>query len=209
MPDIRQRTTILDDFNRTENPLSQGGNWTRPGVASYDVKTNGSEAVGSLTGGQSCHALYLPITMSGNDCEVWCQRMAGNSPSLAWGLGFYDGTGASANGWLFRSETDTIGGRFRIYKLTSGSFTSVAEVTPGVSDGGAHLIRRNGNDIEGWAVDGGAMSDLGLVISHTDSAYSTGMYPVLEISGSTLHAWDNFGAGGRRMRSQFIRRPLG
>lgn len=218
MPDIRQTTSVRDDFNRTENPLSQGGNWTKPGVTAYYLQAEGSVCVW-VTSGHSGHALYQSITMDGDSCEVWCSRYAGNAAGLAWGIGFYDGTGANANGWLFRSETDTGGGHMKLYKLTNGSFTGVVDngSSSGISSPGGMLIRRVGNDIEGWVEDGGSTYDSGTMvnsITHTDAAYQTGMYPVLELFGgggpSPIHGWDNFGAGAAPPnRQQFFRRPLG
>src|SRR3990172_31690 len=126
MADIRQTVAILDDFNRADEvPLSGGGNWAEvqiPSTGPLELDNNTAEPGGS--GSRSSY--WTPLTMDNDDCEVWAVPVGGNSPSLAWGIGFLRDAGTStADGYLFRSETTTGGGRGRMYKCTNGTYTQM------------------------------------------------------------------------------------
>lgn len=214
MADERQTTVVLDDFNRADEiPLSGGGNWAEVIPASggpLELDNNNAEPGGA----NSRSSYWTPMTMDNDDCECWAEPVGGNSPSLAWGVGLYRDPGTSTgDGYLFRSETTTGGGRWRMYKLTDGTFTQMgAEVTPTALSGGGSgkmsMIRRNGNDIEGW-YDGtadGVYDAFTLIMTRTDTDYMTDMHAALELFGSDILAWDNFGAGADVFVPQIYRR---
>src|SRR5574339_1071391 len=125
MADIRQSTTILDNFNRVEDPLSHGGDWANPELNWGQLKADGQYA--RLSSGVYNNSYWVPLTMSGDEAECWAYTKGGNSPSMAWGFHIYvassvGGTGTS-DGYFWRMEITTGGGACYLYRLTNDSAT--------------------------------------------------------------------------------------
>lgn len=207
MADVRQTTTILDDFNRA-NQAPVSGDWATAGFAVNGLDLKDNNLTGHAGGGaNSYHSYYIPLSMDGNDAEIWAQPVGGNSPSIAFGIGLYsDPSSATADGYLYRSEVTTSGGTWKLYKLNNGVFTQVwtdSGAGPSLTGGEAGkmcLVRRNGNDVELWydpVGDGyGNWDDFQLIKAYTDTSYVNNLHGALEIFGqSQINGWDNMGAG--------------
>jgi hypothetical protein len=81
MADIRQSSVIQDDFNRVENPLSHGGDWTNPDTFWNPLEANGSQA--RISTGVYCNSAWTSEALSGDNAECWAWTKGGNSPSHA------------------------------------------------------------------------------------------------------------------------------
>lgn len=210
MAEIRQSTAILDDFNYTESPLSNGGKWANPDTAWTPLQANGT--VAKQTSSPYSNSYWTPEQFAGDDAEIWALTFGGNSPAHAWGFHLYTigsvgGSGAS-DGYFWRMEITTGGGTCYLYRLDNNAGTVLDTETnnPPTGGGWLGLIRRNGNDIEGWAsTDGGA--NWTLYVSATDTTYTGPYYVGLSCAGDLL-GFDYMGAGPAPERLvQFIRRP--
>lgn len=197
MADIRKDPTVLDNFNYTEDPLSNGGKWALLDSTRQALQANGSQAV-AHTGGATSYSYYTPLSMDGDDAECWAYTKGGNSPAQAWRFGLAASVGGSgtADGYLFSMPITTGGGSTLLQRFTNMTFTDIDSDTANPPTGGEWLglIRRNGTSVEGWASgDGGA--NWTLYVSAVDTTYQTGLRAFLGISG-TLVGFDYFGAGG-------------
>lgn len=203
MADIRQDPTIKDNFNRApEDPLSNGGKWAA-------VDTGFPTMVGAAVLGQdvarhrvsqSCWSYWTPDpAMDGDAAECWARTVGGQSPGNAWGLAILSSPGGTNqhDGYLFRIEQSSGGGFWRLWRADNAVYMSIAGPTAGGLTGILMLIKRNGNDVEGWtSSDSG--SSWTLRISATDITYTTGFYPVIHTdqSFSSINiGLDDFGAG--------------
>lgn len=207
MADIRQSTVVRDDFNRVENPLSHGGDWSNPDTAWNPLQANGS--VARITTGAYCNSYWNKDAMSGDDAECWAMTTGGNSPAHAWGLHLYTtssvGGSGTSDGYFWRLEITTGGGTCFLYRLTNNAATTLDTETSNPPTGGGWigLIRRVGTTIEGWAsVDLGATWTM--YVSATDGTYTGPMYAGLSCAGSLL-GFDYFGEGVQINRPQIYR----
>jgi hypothetical protein len=198
MADIRQSTTAKDDFNRAdEDPLSGGGNWAQTDSGVFTPMVIKSNAATHQSGGPSSMSHWTPTTYDGDAAEAWGARTGGGAGGIAWGIGLARDVGGSnaMDGYRFRDED----GSTSLKRFLNGSDSTVLDTGTGTSgaDGDLLLIRRNGNDVEGWfSSDDGA--NWTLKVSATDTTYTTGFYLALSIrdnSASQLLGWDYFGGG--------------
>lgn len=192
--------SLLDNFNRTENPLSDGGNWTTGSVlsASTGLKTNGTQAIrqdASGTFGRN-GSYWNALTFSaGQSCEVGCT--VGNAGS--------DGT---INLTLFNPSTNNGYALFvnvgsfaspnacslEIYTSGSTPGAALATGTRGLTVGDKIALQIDGNDIVAWHDIGSGWVEFMRV---TDTTHREAFNPGLEIAGFadvTSAAADDFGA---------------
>lgn len=214
MADIRQSTDFLDDFQRAnENPLSHGGDWGKtdsgPWPTAMVLETlHATHASGIGTGNMS----WIPLSLDGDDAEAWGIATGGNASGIAWGIGLFSSIGGTnqAEGYRFREEVGSGGGATRLYRYLNGSPTTIASSgsSPPTGDPGLLLIRRNGNDVEGWH-SGDSGANWTLYVSATDTTYTTGLHPsigVTDNSASQILGWSAFGGGpGPPNRPQIYR----
>ena len=194
MADIRQSTTVLDDFNRAdETPLSGGGNWLEGwggplGIDNFTVSRTEVIAFSSY---------WVPLEMDGDDAEAWATALGGNASSNTWRLGIMRDNGGATftDGYFFSMPITSGGGQTRLERIDNTVATILDSNTANPPTGGGWigLIRRNGNDVEGWAsTDAGA--NWTLYVSATDTTYTTGFHGLLALQGDEVE-WDDFGAG--------------
>lgn len=211
MPDIRQQVVVRDDFDRAnEDPLSFSGKWsqTDSGVF-YPMVVVGNQAT-HKAGQTSSDSYWNSETFDGDEAEVWGLATGGNASGIAWGLGLFQDVGGpdTIDGYRFRLEVGVSGPYFMLYRFANGASTAIDGPTGGGNSAGGHaLLRRNGNEVEGW-FSYTSWNDLSLVVSATDTNYTTGLYFSIGIrdnSASQILGWDYVGGGGRRNRPQIYR----
>ncbi len=207
MADIRG-TALLDDFNRAdEDPLSGGGNWLQTDTAFVGPLILRGMAATHRSPGVSGDSFWTPQTFDPavGQVEVWgCPGGGGaGAAGVAWALDFWQDAGGSGqvDGYRFRNESSGGGAGFVIYKVTNTNNVAAVSGDPGFVTGAGDatpmLMRRNGNDIEGWySTDSGA--NWTMVVSMTDTSYM-GPYNlacgIRDNSGGQVLDWDCFGGG--------------
>lgn len=220
MADVRQQSTIRDDFNRAnEDPLSFGGKWSQTDSGIFWPLVVKSNEATHKAFQASSDSYWNSESFDNNEAELWAYATGGQASGVAWALGLFKDVGGSnaIDGYRFRIEVASAGAAYRLYRFANGTGTTIDSPATAAPSGGAYmLMRRNGNDVEGWAAPTGlgtSWSDLALVCSATDTTYTTGLYLTLGIrdnSASQILGFDYFGGGGSvPFRPQFIRRPFG
>lgn len=203
MADIRQNPTIKDDFNRAdENPLASP--WLVSDTGIWLPMVLKSNSITHQLGGSS-QSHWTTATFDGDAAECWATRIGGSGPFIAWGIAIWSTVGAGAvDGYRFRLENES---NYTLRRFNNGVTGSLLDSDAGVIPGAIHmLIRRNGNDVEGWvSVDQNTWT---LVVSATDTTYTTGFYlslGIIDESNSQILGWDNFGGGAEANRTQIYR----
>lgn len=218
MADIRQSTAFLDDFNRAdENPLSGGGNWAQTDTALGPAMRLLTNKATSPSGQTISSSYWVPLALDGDDAEAWGHPVNGGANGIAWGLGLFKDLGGSSlvDGYRFRIDVSSSGGFYTLGRYDNGVRTAIQANVAGAPTGGTGLllIRRNGNDVEGWQAANTDGSDFTLRISGTDTTYTTGLHPALSISdnsGGSILQWDWFGGGpAEEFVPQIYRRVYG
>lgn len=188
-------TAVLDDFNRTEDPLSQGGAWSNP-TESGDVtlKTNGSTLLlGSGTGYGDAYR----TTSVGPDSEVYCTlstlgavgtdnvfiyvRVAspGGAGLDGYVMGFGRGAGAADDGWT-------------IFRIDDAAGTQLgAQIVQDVAAGEKIGLEIIGSTIAPYHYNGSVWTQLG---TRSDSTYSAAGKIAITFNDVTWRI-DNFGGG--------------
>lgn len=83
MPDIRQKTAVLDDFNRAgENPLSGGGNWARTDSGLWTPLQLLSNHVTHQAGSNTSQSHWTRQAFDG-DVEAWARASGEARPGSA------------------------------------------------------------------------------------------------------------------------------
>lgn len=220
MADIRQNASFIDDFNRAdETPLSGGGKWS---VTDTSIWANGlvlKNNTATHGASNSADSYWIPDNYDGDDAEFWAYQEGGGASGIAWGLGLWHQPGGSGavDGYRFRYERAAVNIVWRLYRFDnaspttiydSGSLASNSTFTNGL---GILLIRRKGNDVEGW---GCAQSDPTTWTRYavaTDTTYMTDLHFGLGVndnSGGQILGWDNPGGGPQsNWHPEFMRRP--
>lgn len=213
MSDVRKLTNVLDSFNRADEsplaaPWAQTDTTIGPDLA---LVSNKATHDSGQTFGSSYWTPGGPF--NGNDAEVWALGADGGTSGISWALGLLANPGGTnaADGYRFRLESSAIAQSWYLYRYDNASRTTIAGPIAADNDHAHYmLIRRNGNDVEGWAAhNSGTWNDLALVISATDTTYTTDFYLELGIgdnSGSQVLSWDYFGGGAPLPFTQIYRR---
>lgn len=211
MSDIRQNSTVKDDFNRAnEDPLSGGGNWAR-----VDLAANNKQCVlGNFSGGQNfarhkatndqAFGYWTPDDeLFGDDSEAWCGIEGNEVSGQRWAVGFWKDRGgtSTSDGYIGGIETANINDVYRIYRATNNAYTSIA-ITGDVAPEGEPvilLLRRNGTSVELWSsvVAYSGTPDFSLVLSVVDNTHTGNFKPGIHCT-NTLDlgaGMDNFGSG--------------
>ena len=221
MPEIRQSRVILDDFQRAdENPLSHGGDWLQVAPSNPTVW-----GLMELENTHATHddplqfgfAYWNPLSLSGDDAECWAFALGGNASGTGWRVGLLrdvNGASASVDGYLFSFNISTGGGSTLLRRYTNGTATDIDTnaSSPSTGNPGYLLIRRNGNDVEGWAnTNAGDASSWTLYVSATDTSHTTDLHPAIGVSDNASQQttyFDWFGGGAvSDWNQEFIRRP--
>lgn len=211
MPDIRQNTGFIDDFDRpNEDPLSNGGQWTTtPGFNKLVLKGN---AVTHSTSFSFGDMYWNPLSMDGDAAECWGYQAGGGASGIAWAVDLWTTGG---NGYRFRYEVAATNSRWRIY-ADGGIVDDTGPIFGGMgtyeNGHGVILIRRNGGLVEGWSTpDTDLINGWTQWCSASESSYTTGLHAGLGVtdnSSSQIHGWEAFGAGVRLpFVPQIYRRP--
>ena len=183
----------VDAFNRTENPLSDGGLWAN-GINS----TTGVETGLSRPRTRSHARRRRPAPPGASqpstepDVEVWTTIStlpgAGNAVRLYArlrdvGTGTYDG---------YMLRTNQLSGTDQVFleRIDNGAIVSRLTVNQELAAGDIVLLRAKGSSLELWRNAGSAWSRLGVV---TDSTYTAAGYAGIGLRGTTGRL-DDFGA---------------
>ena len=215
MADIRT-TALLDSFEYSENPMSNGGKWEKGWNGWANMDTNGAEA-GMASAGSSVF-FWTPETFSG-DMEVWGQSAGVADLSEGWRLAMLSGPGASVStitGYILLVN-NAIGGlaTWAIRKYPGGGtgFSNIggASGQPRIDTGSYALFRRNGDDLEAYiSTDGGANWTLIASVTDTDFTTDLNIGIGLDSDDGTGEAWAGVGGGGSNTTivpvPQYIRR---
>lgn len=214
MADIRQSTTIKDDFNRAdENPVALPWAQTNTDAAAGPCKIASQYLRGTKTASDPSTAYWTLDSWSGNDAEVWATAM-GDAPlteSYRIGLMTDVGLGSGAvDGYLCLPSNAVGPDVWALRKYTNGGFSTPAIPQHVLPDpNGVHrvLMRCNGGDVEVWMSEVADPDTWELIVSISDSTYRTNLYAVLGTTG-TAPGWDDFGGGplANPFRPQFYRR---
>ncbi len=216
MADIRQNPIVKDNFNRAdEDPLSGGGNWARPDLASPACILSGNQATRKTANAQDFSQWQPDPLLDGNAAEAWVHMKGNETSGAGWGVSLFRQCGGTnaADGYLFRIETSNVNDLYRLYRATNWVFTSIASAT-GAPQGSPCilLIRRNGNDVECWTDESGGSSSFALRLTVTDTNFTTGFLPGIHMtynfSGGTVGE-DDFGAGPAPVQTAHLLPILG
>lgn len=209
MADIRQNTKVRDDFNRAnENPVQAPWAQANSGVWG-PMSIAGNRLIGTQTPPTASGAYWSTEAWTGDKAEVWATAAGAVGNNEDWRLGLMrnDGVGVR-DGYTFHYGQSAGNNFWQIRRYDDGSLTSIAfDNTPTevLSEGHMALVRRNGNDIEGWhSTDSGA--NWTLILAATDTAYTTDLYAMLGAGGNVM-GWDDFGGGPLTFIPQIYRRP--
>lgn len=179
-------TPILDSFNRTENPLSQGGNWAQ-GVTTNDgngtLKDDGTTAVATVDGTASlAHRTVGDYT----DCEAYGK--INQSGTTSWGVyaRVLNGGTASMTGYgVFWDNTNV----YITKNAAALAQTIIKQVAlTGLTAGDVLGISCVGTTISAYR--NGALST-----SVVDTAFTHGSLGILVTKGITGSGMSNFGGG--------------
>ncbi len=207
MADIRT-TGILDTFQRAdESPLSFGGKWgqavTGPAFTYEEqlilnLQTAKGEIVGS--GAVNWTSRWLPLTLTGDDIEVWGQFDSGIEADQRIGLALWENEGgnfSAVNGYLFQLKASSPGVAVaHMYRQDSGVETLMQTVTDDFFFNDAfYLMRVTATHVESWfSNDGGANWTIMNQVANT--AYRSNLQLNLNtFSGLSDPGWSEFGGG--------------
>jgi hypothetical protein len=206
MADIRT-SGILDDFEGpTEAPMSNGGRWRILDQNQNDGLQRFGGKCGLYTGiNSNGHRYWAEHPVFDGNFEVWAERAGthddGTSSSLGVTVGGFTEGFNTAKGYYLRSFNSFAGSGTSIVRYdawpTLITLASTATFQP------IHLLRRRGNDLEGWHSTDGIAWTLGLTV--TDTTYMTGMRFAIghSIAIATTDTW--LYMGGVPVGSQQVR----
>lgn len=167
-------TTALDNFDYTENPISNGGKWTVPVLSGEsNLQTNGSAAIvqsgdADSTGyrndqnfGPDFSAMITVTTKVSTDNGLVGIHM------LLQGAGLGAGT---PNGYRGEVRIRTTGDEWRIQRIDAGALTVLSSGTiQEISAGDSIAVVRSGNNIELWWLTGSTWT---FIVSASDATYT-------------------------------------
>ena len=135
-------TGILDNFNRTEDPLSDSGNWTMDvPTGDADFSTNGTQALDNSTPASG----WRSDQTYGADSEVYALLDTATTDGFRtlWIRGSDFGT-TGEDGYAIGIEKKTGSDQFFVDEVTNGTFDTISTVTD------AEFV--NGDSIGGEAI---------------------------------------------------------
>lgn len=150
-------TPRLDDFNRpSENPLSQGGNWSEvvswAGSALQLVNPYEGLPAAKMQAGPNGASYRTDISFTG-DGEVWGQVGRCDAANETLGLLLHVGDPATALDCYLATVGNRIGNNWLLYRISNGTPTLLlqtgGDLTP-AAEVDYLLFRRVGNDLECW-----------------------------------------------------------
>src|ERR1044072_7707723 len=175
----------LDPLNRTENPLSNGGKWSKLNWA-QDTGLDTASGWGPLTFPALSGAYWKPHTFkdsTGNAASVTLQNAPGVSERyLALWLNMPDPGSAKTRyqlHWMVNTDTSTY--TVRLSKWVSGTKTVLASnASVSIPIGTTRALSDTGGTVAAWRTEGGILTSL---LSASDTTYSSG-YAGIEGAGS-------------------------
>jgi hypothetical protein len=184
-----------DDFNRTENPLSQSGAWTQGsvivGATGNALKANGSGATRQLAAGSfdRSGSYRNGATYTGN-AEAWALISAiGGTADI--GLG----DPATKNGYYSQNQDTDFGSNSGLQKQTAGVTSTIGALVANANQAGDVVaIQVVGNYVVAWKVRGGVYIEIARVV---DTSFRANLKASQDLAGNvgagpTL---DAYGAG--------------
>jgi fibronectin type 3 domain-containing protein len=191
VPPVEPRPTV-DNFNRVENPLSDGGLWSN-GV-------NGSSETGlyipssSLACSRSttCTAWRNTPAQYGPDSEVYgtLSVLPGNNNQIRLYARLRQ-TGSSAyDGYMLRTNQLPGTDQVLLERVDNDTFTTLKTINQELVAGDVLLLRVQGSTLEAWRNNGVSWARLGLA---SDSTYAAAGNVGVGIRGTTGRV-DDFGA---------------
>ncbi|HEU5206386.1 MAG TPA: fibronectin type III domain-containing protein [Gaiellaceae bacterium] len=178
-------STPLDNFNRPNETLSDGGNWTNAiigGESGFVVSSN--QLACSVT--TTCTARRNNLQF-GPNVEVWARLTT--LPGVSNQLRLYARL-LGTTGYVLR--TNQLSGVDEVWlERFNGGLTRLLTIPQELAGGDTMLLRANGATIEAWRLpSGGSWSRLGVV---QDSTYAAAGYVGVGLRGTTGRV-DDFGA---------------
>ena len=184
-------TAVIDNFNRTEDPLSQGGAWTSPMVSGSDpLETNGT-----ICQNLSLHADAYRTTASAADCEIYCTiaQVGATGDRLYLWLRIQDPTLSTQDDYTLTLDKEAGTDVVRFYRGDDLAGTQLgADVSIEVSAGHKLGFEAIGSTLAAYHHNGTSWSQLA---TRTDSTYGAGHigFGLTDSSGS---AWQIDDVGG-------------
>lgn len=201
-------TAVLDNMNRTENPISNGGNWTNSILAlDNTIQTNGTTAVLGTAGGAFGSAYWSAATF-GPDSEVYMTvtTLPGTGEVVEVWLNIRDGDGAAPDGYFLDVAKTAGSADWSIWTSVDGTQAQIAgPTTSSLSINDQIGLERIGTTLTGYkngvavlsVVDSNAgipsTGNIGLVIQQTTAA-------VDNFGGGTITAGASTNASSRMLR---------
>lgn len=203
MADIRQNTTIKDDFNRADELTIAGPNWANVETGpSPDWSPAGilNNRLTLMSGAGVSFSYWTPESFDNDAAEAWAYGSGGGAIGVSWSIGLFRDVGGTAIVDGYRLQVVGSGNdNWELGKYTNKSFVVLALGTGGTTDIGFTLLRRNGTSVEAWHA-GANPTTWSLIVSAVDSTYTTGLFAALGSSGGgSLCAWDDFGSGPKKV----------
>jgi len=228
MADIRQNPTPLDEFGVGNNIYLACSNFGT-GCPNWEQTDNGVWAPLFQTGGivicrkdpppppprdTRAASYWSPLVLDGDDQESWGAAIGGGGSGVYWRVQLTKdhsppGAGLTVDGYWFGLVVGTSGGTWNLGRYTNfGPATLASTAGPGTANANVLLIRRVGNDLQGWrSTDAGA--NWTMILSATDTTYMTDLQPGLSLADDAVqgHGFDMFGGGpAEEFIPQFYRR---
>ena len=218
MADIRT-TEILDDFVRPPEFPLDNGTWAQSDTFRFApmalfIQGGINHRISHPTAAQwpsgadrrfaSSYWLEPFNTADVGYIEAWGRPTGGNASGLAWSIGLFKDVGGSnqIDGYFFREEITTGGGRTVIYKYINGTRTPITGSGPvlftGAPAGALFMFKLFADgDMEIWcSTDSG--DNWTLLLTANDTTYQGQFYiafGVTDNSGSRLAGWGPVGGG--------------
>jgi hypothetical protein len=185
-------TNVLDAFNRTENPLSDGGNWTTGIISSHAaMEANGTQCKGTTASNNSG---YRNNATYGPDTETFytLPTLSGTSQVGVYARLANPGSAGATDG--YRVLMTKLGGadEHRIARVDNDVGTQLAAPTQEVASGDSMGLRDAGSVHEAYYKAGAG--NWTLLGSATDGTYTVAGNIGLQCN-NTAHRVDDFGGG--------------
>jgi subtilisin family serine protease len=182
---------ILDDFNRANETLSDGGRWTNgvAGSGESGLKVVSSQL--SCSKSTTCTAWWNAGSF-GPDSETWgtITTLPGTSNAIRLYTRVKQPGGSGIDGYMLRTNQQTGTDQVFLERLDNGAITTLLTINQELSLGDTLLFRARGSTLEAWRFDGSSWSRLGFVL---DSTYPAAGYVGVGLRGMTGRL-DDFGA---------------
>lgn len=176
-------TPIVDDFNRPNEALSDGGKWTRDVLGSGE---NGLQVVSNqlACGYTSTRTAWRNDRRYGPDTEVAVTIVTkpGNGNAVRLYARLQTPGSSSFDGYWVRYQDNSGTDQVFIERIDASVITMLATLNQEFAAGDRLKIRAIGSDIQAWRYDGASWSEIG---SATDSTYGGAGYVGIGLRGTT------------------------